>query len=70
LKEENQEIIASFLYKNPQWTAFPIKEVLGRRRARMVGDGITLQTRPDEHGTDGFYAAILTRTDDEEPSGN
>ncbi|MEE2751266.1 MAG: RsmB/NOP family class I SAM-dependent RNA methyltransferase [Myxococcota bacterium] len=70
LTEENEGIVTSFLQKNPTWKLLPVKEVLGRRRARKAGDGTTLQTRPDLHGTDGFFAAILVRQDLAEASDN
>jgi len=61
LEEENEQIIDSFIEENPGWKLLPAKEIIGRKRARKVGDGTTLNTRPDLHGTDGFFAAILVR---------
>ena len=39
------------------------REILGRERADPITDdsGRFLSLRPDTHGTDGFFAAVLRR---------
>lgn len=59
LREENQEMVERFLESNPGFRIEPISPERGVP-AEMIRDGL-LRTRPDEHGTDGFFAARLRR---------
>ena len=61
LAEENQRVIERFLAERREFELFPVKEIWGKERALVVGDGSTLQLRPNRHGTDGFFAAVLRR---------
>jgi len=61
LAEENQRVVERFLAERSEFEVFPLKEIFGKERALSVGDGVTLDLRPDRHGTDGFFAAILRR---------
>lgn len=58
LRAENDDIVdaigAPFV---PMTTA----EIFGKSRALEIGDGTRLRLRPDTHGTDGFFAAVVRK---------
>ncbi len=60
LQEENQQVIESVV-KNNRLEIVPASEVLGEARANEVGDGRFLAMDPHQHGTDGFFAAVMRR---------
>ncbi|WP_018149860.1 RsmB/NOP family class I SAM-dependent RNA methyltransferase [Leeia oryzae] len=61
LPEENQQQIERFLENNPAFTLTPVKEILEQQHIPLeMGD--YLQLYPHLHQTDGFFAAVLTRT--------
>ena len=60
LRDENQDMVERFLANNPGFRIEPISPERGVP-AEMIREGF-LRTRPDEHGTDGFFAARLRRT--------
>lgn len=62
LMEENEEQVAAFLRRHPDFSVLPVSEVW----AKTVGGacpvpGPYLSLSPGRHGTDGFFAAILVR---------
>lgn len=63
LPEENSGIVNAFLATHPDFERIPADAVLSQQGVKA--DGLTtqgdLQLRPDRHGTDGFYAAVLQR---------
>jgi 16S rRNA (cytosine967-C5)-methyltransferase len=59
LREENEEMVERFLVGNQRFQFEPILPGRGVP-AEMILDGF-LRTRPDKHGTDGFFAARLRR---------
>jgi 16S rRNA (cytosine967-C5)-methyltransferase len=60
LPEENEEIVAAFLAAHPDFRQLDCAEIL--REARIPLDtGLFLKLFPHLHGTDGFFAAALTR---------
>jgi 16S rRNA (cytosine967-C5)-methyltransferase len=63
LPEENSGIVNAFLAAHPEFERVPAESVLVQQG--VSADGLTaqgdLQLRPDRHGTDGFYAAVLQR---------
>ncbi len=62
LASENQDIVDTFLATHPNFTRQPASETLARLGIALdTGDSLTLA--PDLHGTDGFFAAIMQRTD-------
>ena len=61
-EEENQAVVDRFLAAHPEWRLSPASETLGSERAELIGDGRVLMLYPHLHGTDGFFAAVLTRT--------
>lgn len=61
LAEENEDQIDRFLAQNPDFTLVDAGPVLADRCPGLQLDGPYLQLRPDVHGTDGFFAAVMTR---------
>lgn len=62
LVEENEDQVAAFLQRHPDFTLLPVTEVW----PQTVGGacpvpGPYLSLSPGRHGTDGFFAAILVR---------
>lgn len=60
LREENQDIINSFLEKSPQFTVLNATELLSQQKIAL-DTGEFLQINPQQHQTDGFFAAALQR---------
>lgn len=63
LPEENQEIVENFLLKHPQFYLENSAEILSKQKIPL-DTGKFLQLSPDRHGTDGFFAATLSRVKD------
>lgn len=63
LPEENEAQIDRFLAENPNFTALPIPEVWAEVNPTIPCPvpGPWLRLSPLEHGTDGFFAAVLVR---------
>ena len=61
LPEENDAIVDAFLAEHPDFSALDCGELL-RQHGIPLASGERLRLRPDVHGTDGFFAAALTRT--------
>lgn len=60
LNEENQAIVESFLGQHPEFTLLPAGEALAQQKIALeMGD--YLQLLPQQHSTDGFFAAVLER---------
>jgi len=61
--EENEAIVAALLEKFPVLERVRIAEIFGKAWAEPLVDvsGCAIALRPDRHGTDGFYAAVLRR---------
>ncbi|WP_425405085.1 RsmB/NOP family class I SAM-dependent RNA methyltransferase [Hwanghaeella sp.] len=62
LKAENEDRIESFLAERQDFFRYPIEDVWAEAvggACPMTGDA--LQLSPAEHGTDGFYCAVLGR---------
>ena len=62
LREENDRVVELFLKQNPTWRLKPAAEVVGQERAEEIGDSGVLRLYPHLHDTDGFFAAVLTRS--------
>jgi 16S rRNA (cytosine967-C5)-methyltransferase len=60
LPEENEEIVEAFLATHPEFERISAAEVLARQGIKL-DTGMDLRLRPDVHGTDGFYAAVMER---------
>jgi len=63
LPEENEEVVARLLAEHPELERVSVAEILGKARTEGIrsADGLAMATRPDRHGMDGFYAAVLRR---------
>ena len=60
LPEENQQVVQAFLEAHPNFILKPVSEVLQQQKIDLeMGD--YLELRPQLHGTDGFFAAVLER---------
>ncbi len=60
IARENQGVVNAFLERSPEFRLVPAHEVLAAQRiAIQCGDYLELW--PDEHGTDGFFAAIMEK---------
>jgi len=60
-RAENERVVERFLGERDDFVAVPVKEIWGRERALRFGDGMTLTLTPQQHDTDGFFAAVLRR---------
>jgi 16S rRNA (cytosine967-C5)-methyltransferase len=59
LSAENDDIVAAFLEKHPDFSLLPASAVLGKQGIACEGD--VLRLLPHKHNTDGFFAAALER---------
>ena len=66
LRCENEARVDALLERHPELERVRLAEVLGGATASPIADdrGTCLSLRPDRHGTDGFFAAILRRRAD------
>lgn len=62
LGEENEAQVARFLASNPGFRLVPLAEAAPHHRALATPSG-HLSLTPAQHGTDGFFAAVLHRDD-------
>jgi len=60
LPEENQHIIQNFLATHSEFKLLPAGEVLKQQKIPIEANNF-LELRPQVHGTDGFFAAVLER---------
>jgi 16S rRNA (cytosine967-C5)-methyltransferase len=61
LSSENERVVERFLAERSDFVPFPLKDIFGRARAETMGDGMNLRLVPQQHETDGFFAAVLRR---------
>ena len=61
LAEENEDIVAQFLAKHPDFTVVPVKEILAHAGIAIPGNDKFLHLLPHIHDTDGFFAAVMQR---------
>ena len=61
LRQENDDVVAAFLERHSDFVVMPAKEILGKVNAARIGDETFLRVFPHEHGTDGFFGAVLRR---------
>lgn len=59
LTAENDAIVEDFLAKHPEFTLTPASTVLAKHGVEYAGD--LLRLLPNQHNTDGFFAAVLDR---------
>lgn len=60
LHEENQGVVEAFLSSHPEFKLLPAAEVLTQQKIPLAM-GEYLQLLPQQHGTDGFFAAVMER---------
>jgi 16S rRNA (cytosine967-C5)-methyltransferase len=60
LSEENEDIVASFLGKHPEFRPLNCSELL-KQHGIAAEAGEHLRLWPHIHGTDGFFAAVMER---------
>jgi 16S rRNA (cytosine967-C5)-methyltransferase len=60
LPEENEQIVETFLAAHPEFEAVPVNEVLTQQHVAL-DTGKYLRLSPEQHGTDGFFAAVMAR---------
>ncbi|RMH40388.1 MAG: RsmB/NOP family class I SAM-dependent RNA methyltransferase [Deltaproteobacteria bacterium] len=63
LRAENEAVVAALLAESPEFEPMPAKAVWGRDRAAGItgAGGRYLAVNPADHGTDGFFAAVVRR---------
>jgi 16S rRNA (cytosine967-C5)-methyltransferase len=58
MPEENEDVIADFLFRHGDFRCIHLPALI---HPSMVTEQGFFRTRPDRHGTDGFFGAILQR---------
>ncbi|MCQ9616598.1 RsmB/NOP family class I SAM-dependent RNA methyltransferase [Paenalcaligenes niemegkensis] len=61
LPKENEDQVQQFLTANPDFELLPVNEILAARVPTLSMTGPYLKLRPDMHGTDGFFAAVMQK---------
>lgn len=61
LPEENERQVEAFLSEHPEFSLVDAGQTLAERNIPLSLDGPYLRLRPDVHGTDGFFAAVMQR---------
>lgn len=61
LPEENEQQVQQFLANHPDFSLMNAVATLGDRVKGLSSEDDFLRLRPDVHGTDGFFAAVLER---------
>ena len=62
--EETGEVIRELLAETPGLGRAPLQDRLPEPLAGLVGDDGALRLAPEDHGTDGYFAALLVRRDE------
>jgi 16S rRNA (cytosine967-C5)-methyltransferase len=62
LADENQRVVSAFLDRHPDFSLLPVQGILDRQHIGLRMPSDMLELWPAEHGTDGFFAAVLERT--------
>jgi 16S rRNA (cytosine967-C5)-methyltransferase len=60
LDAENETVVSAFLEKHPEFVSLSAEEVL-RKQDIEISCGERLRLLPHQHGTDGFFAAVMER---------
>lgn len=66
LPEENEGVIAAFQARHPQFVARDCSAILAQQKIAL-DTGAFFRVLPHSHGMDGFFAAVLERTDSPAP---
>ena len=62
LTEENETIAEAFLAKHPQFKLIDVNKIFERLKVPIKNQGIYFRLSPQQHATDGFFAAVMERT--------
>ncbi len=62
LPEENERQVEAFLAENPEFSLLDANKIIADRCKNLTFETPWLSLRPDVHGTDGFFAAVMERT--------
>ena len=60
--EETNEPVRDLLAETPGLRAIPLRDRLPEALEPLVGDDGALRLAPEDHGTDGYFAALLQRS--------
>ena len=60
LNEENEDVVAEFLQANPDFSLVPMHTILEEQKIALEMQDY-LKLLPQQHQTDGFFAAVLER---------
>jgi len=66
LPQENQAIVDAFLAQHSDFILRPVADILAQQKI-LLEAGAYLQLTPQQHNTDGFFAAVLERKKVPEP---
>lgn len=66
LPQENEQQIEAFLKARPDFSLLDADAILAERGIQLQFADAYLRLRPDVHGTDGFFAAVLQRETSQE----
>jgi 16S rRNA (cytosine967-C5)-methyltransferase len=61
LRRENQDVVADFLSRHPEFSLVPAGGVLDRQGIACPGQEDYLELLPHKTGTDGYFAAVMVR---------
>jgi 16S rRNA (cytosine967-C5)-methyltransferase len=63
MRAENQVVVEDFLSRHPDFVVMNAESILKRQGIRWTGTSQYLELLPHQTGTDGFFAAVLERSD-------
>ena len=61
LTEENESIVEVFLAKHPQFKLVDVNKIFERLKIPIKNQGTYFRLSPQQHATDGFFAAVMER---------
>jgi 16S rRNA (cytosine967-C5)-methyltransferase len=61
LPQENEQIVAGFLASHPDFKLVPASSIVARLKLPLKDMGEYFRLSPQQHGTDGFFAAVMER---------
>lgn len=61
LPEENEDIVTEFLAAHADFKLIPASTIVTRQKWPIKNMGDYFQLSPQQHGTDGFFAAVMER---------
>lgn len=63
LAEENEEVVQAFLAQHTEFRPADAAAILQRYQLAQLADGRAIHLFPHRHGTDGFFAAVLEKSE-------